>query len=76
MVHTCPNYNNNFVDESFKFPSKPKTFKPPLIHDTKKWHDYKPKRLKSRVNDPLDMINQKRLNKLQENMKRKGLTKT
>lgn len=66
VVHTCPNYNNNFIDEPFKISWKPKTFKPPLFH--------KLKRLKSRIYDPMGVIDHERLDKLQAKLRRQGLT--
>lgn len=53
---------SDFVDKLFRFFRQPNTFKPLTINDTNS-HDYKPKSVRSKVHDPLGVVDRKKLNK-------------
>lgn len=48
VIHTCPKYSSDFMDEPFRFPITPKTFKPALVNDHE-WHNYKHKMARSQL---------------------------
>lgn len=54
----------DFIDESFRFPKKLKTFRSLTVHDYD-WHRYEPKMSKFGLRDLLGTIDCERLNRLQ-----------
>lgn len=74
VVHTYPKYSIDFIKEPFRFPKEVKMFKSSAVYDL--WmHKHKFKMSKSRLYDPLRIIDREKLNIFKKRRTDKDLEK-